>query len=91
MTSVSTTLSRVEKIQEKLTRALSPSYLKIIDDSGDHAGHLDPEDTAGHYTLIIKSNCFSGLSPVKQHQMIYEILGNMIGPEIHALRIQASV
>ncbi len=83
---------RVVKIQELLTHSsLNPSYLEVIDDSHEHLGHAGAEQGAGHYTVIINSPVFTGKSPVKRHQMVYEILGELIGPEIHALRIQAGV
>ena len=83
-------MTRVDHIITRLEQAFSPSHLELIDDSQDHVGHAGSSEGAGHYTLIISADAFIGKSPVKRHQMIYEILGDMIGPEIHALRIQAS-
>ena len=77
-------------MQERLEKAFNPTSLEIIDDSADHIGHAGAEGGAGHYTVIIKAPAFEGVMPVKKHQMVYDILGDMIGPEIHALRIKAS-
>ena len=83
---------RVSKIKNLLAHsAFTPSHLEVIDDSHEHLGHAGAEQGAGHYTVIINSPVFIGQSPVKRHQMVYEILGELIGPEIHALRIQAGV
>lgn len=83
---------RALKIKNLLLQsALHPTHLEVIDDSHEHHGHRGAEQGAGHYTVIINSSAFTGQSPVKRHQMVYEILGELIGPEIHALRIQAGV
>ena len=81
-------MTRVAIISAKLQEAFSPTHLEVIDDSADHLGHAGSAGGAGHYTVIISAENFSGKTPVKRHQMIYEVLGEMIGPEIHALRIQ---
>lgn len=81
---------RVETIKARLNKAFSPSILQVIDDSADHIGHAGAAGGAGHYTVIIQAEAFAGQLPVKKHQMVYAVLNDMIGPEIHALRIQAS-
>lgn len=83
-------MDRIETMQTRLETAFAPTSLEIIDDSADHVGHAGAAGGAGHYTVIIKAPAFEGVLPVKKHQMVYEVLGDMIGPEIHALRIKAS-
>lgn len=78
---------RLQTIREKLIHALEPSHLELLDDSAEHAGHAGSMDGAGHYTLVIDSPLFHGKSKVQMHQMVYEALKGMIGPDIHALRI----
>lgn len=75
-------------IQEKL-QALSPSSLKIIDESHLHLGHEGAKGGASHFSVIIVSNQFSGLSAVKRHQLVYAQLQDYIPHEIHALKIKA--
>lgn len=82
-------MERIDLIEQKLQDAFNPLELEIIDDSAAHVGHAGAAGGAGHYTVIITAEAFSGKMPVKKHQMVYEVLGDMIGPEIHALRIQA--
>ena len=83
-------MNRIETMQHGLEKAFSPASLEIIDDSADHIGHAGAEGGAGHYTVIIQADAFKGVLPVKKHQMVYDVLGEMIGPEIHALRIKAT-
>ena len=79
---------RILIIKEKLTVTLQPTHLEVIDDSQDHIGHAGSAGGAGHYTVVVASPLFAGKSKIQTHQMIYAALDGMIGPEIHALRIQ---
>ncbi len=76
-------------IKQRLTRALAPVSLKIIDDSERHAGHAGAESGAGHYSVTVVSSIFLGKSTVARHRMVYAALDGMIGPEIHAIQINA--
>ena len=78
---------RIHRMREQLILALEPSHLEVHDDSAEHAGHAGSMSGAGHYTLIIDSPLFIGKNKVQMHQMVYAALKEMIGPEIHALRI----
>lgn len=81
--------SRIHRIETKLKEALEPSQLEVIDDSAHHIGHSGASQGAGHYTVIVESNRFSGLTPIKRHQLVYSALNDMIPNEIHALQIRA--
>ena len=41
---------------------LAPTVLEITDDSADHVGHAGAEGGAGHFSLLIVSQGFAGLS-----------------------------
>ena len=81
---------RIKVITSRLQEKLNPSELEVIDNSAAHAGHAGAQSGAGHYTVVIQAACFTGLSPIKQHQLVYDALTGLIGPEIHALSIKAS-
>ena len=52
------------------------------------------DDLAGdgdHYRARIVSTAFSGLSRVKQHQLVYAALKGKVGGELHALALETSV
>lgn len=83
--------ARIERMQALLTEALSPSLLEIIDDSHLHAGHAGAKSGKGHFTVIIKSAQFDGLSRLKQQQAVFGALGDMMQTDIHALVIKASI
>ena len=79
---------RIKDITQKLHEAFAPSHLEVIDDSHLHAGHAGAKEGKGHFTVIIQSEAFAGLSRLKQHQAIYQALGAMMETDIHALAIK---
>ncbi|MGX5173822.1 BolA family protein [Aliikangiella sp. IMCC44653] len=80
--------ARINKMQLLLEQAFQPSVLNINDDSHLHAGHAGAQSGKGHFSLEIKSKAFEGLRPIKQHQLIYAALGEMMQTDIHALAIK---
>lgn len=83
--------ARIERMKSLLTESLTPSHLEIIDDSHLHAGHAGAKSGKGHFTVIIKSEQFEGLTRLKQQQAVFAALGDMMQTDIHALVIKASV
>lgn len=79
--------STIDLIRERLEQ-LHPISLDIQDDSAKHIGHAGAKD-GGHYQLNIVSNAFIGTSRVKRHQMIYDLVSDLMQTKIHALAIQA--
>ena len=83
--------NRVEMIRQRLTAALAPAHLEIVDESHKHAGHAGAmESGGGHFNVDIVADAFTGKSLVQRHRMIYEALGAAMQTDIHALSIQAA-
>mgnify|MGYP000082406371 CR=1 FL=1 len=80
---------RIAMIRERLTTALSPALLDIIDDSHKHAGHAGARQGGGHFIVKIVSTAFIGQGLLQRHRLVYEALGDAMHKEIHALSIQA--
>lgn len=79
---------KITKLRERLTQALSPTHLEIIDESSKHIGHAGAASGGGHFAIEISSTLFEGKSLVECHRLIYQALGDMMSKEIHALRIK---
>ena len=79
---------RIAMIRERLTTALSPALLDIIDDSHKHASHAGAR-AGGHFAVKIVSAAFIGQGLLQRHRLVYEALGDAMHKEIHALSIQA--
>lgn len=76
---------------ERLTAALSPSRLALEDQSHQHVGHAghDPRGES-HFSLIIESPEFAGLTRVERQRKVYAALGDLMRERVHALTIKAS-
>lgn len=75
------------KIKEQL-ESLEPTLLELRDESYKHIGHAGVKERGGrHYALTISSPQFAHLSLIKQHQLVYKSLNNLMNKEIHALAI----
>ncbi len=79
---------RIVLIKHRLQQAFSPTELDVIDDSEKHRGHAGSRDGAGHYTVVIKADCFKEKSRIEIHREIYRVLNDLIPHEIHALCIK---
>ena len=78
----------IDLIRSQLEQALKPTQLEVLDDSEAHAGHAGARQGGGHYTVRIASPLFEGKKLLETHRMIYNALGDAVGQEIHALRIE---
>ncbi|SLN32620.1 BolA family protein [Oceanibacterium hippocampi] len=77
-------------IEEKLSAALAPERLVIVDDSARHAGHAGARPQGeSHFTVEIVSARFEGLSRVARQRLVYEALAEEMASDIHALAIRA--
>lgn len=78
-------------ITDKLTAALQPEKLEVINESDHHAGHVGSPGTGeSHFRVRIKSAAFKGQSRLAIHQQINKILAEELDGRIHALAIEAS-
>jgi BolA protein len=80
---------RINLITERLTTALTPTHLEIIDNSVQHAGHKSAQHGAGHFTITIVSPQFAGLTLVQRHRLVYNAVNDLLKTIIHALSIRA--
>lgn len=82
-------MDRVAEITKRLTVALAPTNLGVVDESHLHAGHEGAKSGAGHFAVTIVSSAFKDCGLVDRHRKIYDALGDMMQTEIHALSINA--
>jgi|GEM_PF-31173 BolA protein len=75
-------------IEAKLTQALRPTTLQVIDESARHAGHAGaPEGGESHFRLEIVSAEFAGKSRVERQRLVYALLAAELGGPVHALSL----
>ena len=70
-----------DELFEILNNGFSESVIEIQDLAGDN----------DHYAVKIISNEFKGLNKIKQHKLVYDVLGEKMGYTLHALSIKAEV
>ena len=82
------TTRTADAIHKKLTRALAPESLEIVDESARHAGHSGarPEGET-HFRVRIVSAAFDGQSRVERQRKIYDALADEIAGGVHALAL----
>jgi len=77
----------VERIRERLTRALAPVELEIEEESAAHVGHAGAQSGGGHYRVTVVSPAFSGLTRVARHRLVYDALHDLMQRDVHALAL----
>ena len=64
-----------------------------IRDGIDGVSHVEIEDLTGtqdHYQAVVVASAFESLSRVKQHQLVYKALGELMDGPVHALALTTS-
>lgn len=76
-------------IEDKLTSALQPTRLSIVDESHKHRGHAGarPEGES-HFRVEIVSAAFEGKSRIERQRMTYAALSEEMTTDIHALALK---
>ena len=77
-------------MQELLQRTLNPTQLEVIDESGQHSGHVGANGTGfgTHFRVRIASPLFEGKSRVAKHRLVYDSLQTFIDNGAHAIAIE---
>jgi BolA family transcriptional regulator, general stress-responsive regulator len=68
---------------------LAPVVLELDDDSAEHAGHAGAAGGGGHFSLLIVSEQFAGLTLLKRHRAVLDRVADLIPNPVHALAIRA--
>ena len=77
-------------IRERLQQALPVAHLNVEDESHLHVGHAGAKDGGGHFRVLVVSDAFDGLAPLKRHRLVYDAMGDAMRRDtIHALSIRA--
>ncbi|MEE4350469.1 MAG: BolA family protein [Pacificimonas sp.] len=77
------------EIERRLTEALAPARLMVVNESALHSGHAGDDGSGeSHWAVEIEAAAFDGLSRVARQRAVYDALGDLM-TVIHALRIKA--
>jgi BolA protein len=77
-----------ETMRRKLTEALAPTRLAIVDESHRHTGHVGarPEGET-HFRVEIVSAAFAGLSRIERQRLVHQVLAAELAGRVHALSL----
>ncbi|QDX27486.1 BolA family transcriptional regulator [Sphingomonas suaedae] len=79
------------EITARLTQALAPSKLDVINDSAKHRGHSGDDGSGeSHFTVAIESAAFAGKSRLERQRLVNRALGDLMTEKIHAMAIRAT-
>ena len=79
-----------QEMRQLLTAAFEPSSLDIINDSANHHGHTGDDGSGeSHFTIVIESASFTGLSRLQRQRLVNAALGDIPGNRVHAVAIKA--
>ena len=88
-------MSVAETIRRKLTDALAPAALEVIDESHLHAHHAGAKQHRAnhgsgesHFRLVIVSEAFSGKSRVDRQRLVNAALKDELAGPVHALAMK---
>uniref|UniRef100_A0AAY4DWD8 BolA-like protein 1 n=1 Tax=Denticeps clupeoides TaxID=299321 RepID=A0AAY4DWD8_9TELE len=73
-------------VRTKLTQALQPVHLEVLNESHMHAV---PKGSESHFRVRVVSQQFEGVSLLQRHRLVNEALKDELSTCIHALAIEA--
>ncbi len=77
-----------ESIREKISEALSPAVLDIVDESHMHAGHAGSRPGGdSHFRVRIVAAAFAGQSRIERQRLINGLLADEFAAGLHALSL----
>lgn len=78
------------EIEQRLTLALQPESLAVINDSAKHRGHTGDDGSGeSHFTVEIVADAFTGQNRVARQRLVNHALADLLVEKVHALAIQA--
>ncbi|MFA5970594.1 MAG: BolA family protein [Sphingomonas sp.] len=79
-----------QEIAARLSAALNPLRLEVINDSASHRGHMGDDGSGeSHFTVFIESAAFAGQSRVNRQRLVNKALGDLMAGTVHAMAIRA--
>ena len=82
-------MALIDIIKAKLTHALSPAQIDVVDESHLHAGHAGArEGGESHFRVTIIAETFAGMSRVARQRLVNDALKDELTGPIHALAMK---
>lgn len=75
-------MSRKARIETILTQELIPSFIQVVNESGNH--HV-PKDSETHFKVILVSTVFNDKPRLARHKLVNQLLFQEFEQGLHAL------
>lgn len=77
-------MSRQQLIERKLSDALAPEFIEVINESGNHSV---PPGSESHFKVTVVSAAFDGERLIQRHRRVNQILADEFSEGLHALAL----
>ncbi len=74
-----------QRITDKLTEALHPVHLDVVNESHLHSV---PPGSESHFKVIVVASAFDGLGLVDRHRRVNAVLAEELASMVHALALK---
>lgn len=75
------------EIEDRLTRAFSPTALQVVNESHRHAGHAgDDGSGTSHFAILIRAESLAAMTRVARHRAVQAALGDL-NQRVHAIAL----
>jgi len=71
-------------IEQKLQEIFNPSYMEVVNESGNHNV---PPGSESHFKVVLVSDEFNSKALVARHRLINQALSQELQTQIHALAL----
>ena len=76
-------------ITARLTDALGPTHLDVINESAQHRGHAGDDGSGeSHFRVVVESPAFAGLTRVARQRLVNQALADLLRDHVHALAMK---
>ena len=80
--------TRADRIRAALSAAFSPSLLRVVDDSAQHAGHAGAQPGGEtHYSVLLVAQSLEGVGRVARYRAVHDVLAPEFAAGLHALSL----
>jgi len=69
-------------IEDKISQALEPTYLEVLNESNNHNV---PPGSESHFKITVVSTNFDGKMLIARHRVINQLLAEELAGSVHAL------
>ncbi|OWK29672.1 BolA family protein [Sphingomonas mucosissima] len=78
-----------QAITARLTAALDPTHLEVINESALHRGHAGDDGSGeSHFRVVVESAAFTGLNRVARQRLVNGALAELLRDHVHALAMK---